>query len=307
MRKKEYKELKESIIAAWVMFILFFGIILCLAQEYIIAIWMILIVTVMFGSVYVVLVISNKINLFLKKKNIPKRYKKHERDIPKRYTVSMASLLLDNVFEDKIDIPAIILSLIGKNILIYENNKLQVRRNADISKLFNHEKYLYKCIEGKKKVETNKFRKLVIEDTLKIKYIKKNTPKDPLKKALIVFLGLPILIFVYAIIASGLPKFLYCSIGFGLGVCAIMSPMAIFNKYQLDNENPYKNTILGNIEVKKLLGLKRYLKNYSMIDNKKIKEAIVWEDYLAYAYIFGINKKIFEEFKGLKQINNIVN
>ena len=345
MRKK-LKEFIKGLIGIWIVFILFFVPILCLGGEYKAALIMALIVTIMFGSILLAVIIGNKVNLFSKKKNIRKKFEKYQREIPKEYTVSMASLLLDSLtlylklscnnlvlqlghftsmypflyhsirhfawkicihaFEEIVDIPATILSLIGKNILIYENNKLSVQHIEELSNLFEHEKYVYECIKEKKKIQPNKFRVNVINDALRFKYIKKNDVKDPFKKAILIFLALMILTFVCSIRLIGFPKVLYYSIIVILFICTITSPIAVFNKHELDIDNPYKNTRLGNKEIKRLMGLKKYLKEFSLIDKKKIKEVIIWEDYLAYAYMFGINKKIFEEFKELKQINNIV-
>lgn len=305
--KKEIKELIKSLIGVWIIFILFFVPFLCLVGEYKIAVEMAAIITIMLGSILLAVIIGNKVNLFFKKKEITKRTKKYEREIPKTYTVSIASLLLDNVFEESVDIPAIILSLIGNNVLNYENKKLSVQHIEDFSDLYNHEKYVYECIKGNKKIQSDKFREYVIEDALKSKYIKKNDVKDPWKKSILIFITLTILTCVCPICLSRLPEFLQYSIIVILLISTITSPIAVFNKYELDVDNPYKNTRLGNKEVRKLLGLKKYLKEFSMIDKKEIKEVIIWEDYLAYAYMFGINKKIFEEFKELQQINNVVN
>lgn len=304
--KKDYKEFKKGLMSVWIMFILFFVPILCLTREYKAAIIMASTISIMFGSILIAVIIGNKVNLF-SKKNIAKKARKYEREIPKEYTVSMASLLIDNVFENNIDIPAIILSLIGKNILTYESNKLRVEHKEDLSNLYNHEIYIYECIKENKKIQSNKFKDYVIEDALKAKYIKKYDVKDFFEKSIIVFIGVIILLFICSISLMRLPEFLYYSIIIILFISAITSPIAIFNKYELDMDNPYKNTSLGNKEVRKLMGLKKYLKDFSMIDKKEIKEVVIWEDYLAYAYMFRINKKVFEEFKTLKQINNIVN
>lgn len=47
-------------------------------------------------------------------------------------------------------------------------------------------------------------------------------------------------------------------------------------------------------EKERLNSLKRYLKEYSLMDNKGILEIYLWEEYLAYATIFNINHNIIE-------------
>ena len=52
-------------------------------------------------------------------------------------------------------------------------------------------------------------------------------------------------------------------------------------------------------EALKLAGLKKYLEEYTMIDEKTAPEVELFETYLIYAQIFGIADKVSEEFKSL--------
>lgn len=46
----------------------------------------------------------------------------------------------------------------------------------------------------------------------------------------------------------------------------------------------------------KLKGLEEYLKEYSLIENRKAIEVYLWEDYLAFSVLLGINNAISKEF-----------
>lgn len=50
---------------------------------------------------------------------------------------------------------------------------------------------------------------------------------------------------------------------------------------------------------KKLLGLKEFLKDYSLIDEKKHIEVKIWEQYLIYAQLLGITKKVNKQMKDI--------
>lgn len=50
---------------------------------------------------------------------------------------------------------------------------------------------------------------------------------------------------------------------------------------------------------KKLLGLKGFLKDYSLIDEKKHIEVKIWEQYLIYAQLLGITKKVNKQMKDI--------
>lgn len=46
-----------------------------------------------------------------------------------------------------------------------------------------------------------------------------------------------------------------------------------------------------------LLGLKKYLLDYSLIDERRHVEVKLWEEYLIYSNVLGITNKIYKEFK----------
>ncbi|NLL02357.1 MAG: DUF2207 domain-containing protein [Mollicutes bacterium] len=65
--------------------------------------------------------------------------------------------------------------------------------------------------------------------------------------------------------------------------------------------NPNKRYETNKIyeEAKKLAGLRKFLKEFSSIEDKSSIEVHLWEYYLMYAQIFGIAEKVAEEFKRL--------
>ena len=60
-----------------------------------------------------------------------------------------------------------------------------------------------------------------------------------------------------------------------------------------------KNVLNNEIylESKKLYGLKLFLENFSMIEQKETLQVHLFEDYLIFAYLFGIADKIEKEFE----------
>ena len=45
------------------------------------------------------------------------------------------------------------------------------------------------------------------------------------------------------------------------------------------------------------MGLKKYLDEFTIIDERKISETIIWKEYIVYATLFGIADKVIEQFK----------
>lgn len=60
-----------------------------------------------------------------------------------------------------------------------------------------------------------------------------------------------------------------------------------------------KTTEIVDNEAKKILGLKKFLNNFSNIKDRSAIEVSLWEEYLMYAYIFGIAKKVMKELKNI--------
>ncbi len=79
------------------------------------------------------------------------------------------------------------------------------------------------------------------------------------------------------------------------GILAIKS--LIKHGYEKGKGKIYKRTTKGRELNQKLEGLKNYLKDYSMLDEREAKELELWDDYLIYSVMFGQNKKIMEEYE----------
>lgn len=54
----------------------------------------------------------------------------------------------------------------------------------------------------------------------------------------------------------------------------------------------------------KLNGLKNFLKDFSKIEDKKRESIKIWEDYLVYSVLFGINKRIINEYKQMIKVKH---
>ena len=60
----------------------------------------------------------------------------------------------------------------------------------------------------------------------------------------------------------------------------------------------------GKEEKKKLLELKKYIKDYSLIEKRDLESVILWDDYLAYATAFGIPNKVIDNiYEGWYDLN----
>ncbi len=55
----------------------------------------------------------------------------------------------------------------------------------------------------------------------------------------------------------------------------------------------------GKDELAQVVGLKKYLEEFSLISEREIKETIIWQDYMVYAALFGIADRVMEQLKNL--------
>ena len=84
---------------------------------------------------------------------------------------------------------------------------------------------------------------------------------------------------------------------FGISIILLLC-LEPFNAAYIKNKGKlYKRTSKGRELNQKLEGLKNYLKDYSLMNEREAKEIELWDDYLIYSVMFGHNKKIIEEYE----------
>lgn len=80
----------------------------------------------------------------------------------------------------------------------------------------------------------------------------------------------------------------------------------IFIYYRKMMLNAYERTDLGNSINEKIEGLKNYIKDYSLLNEKEKEELILWDEYLIYSIQFKQNKKILKNMLKLLKIRDPV-
>ena len=80
-------------------------------------------------------------------------------------------------------------------------------------------------------------------------------------------------------------------------VCFISSFVVLYIIVDLliNINKKYRRTLKGKELLNKAYGLKNFLEDFSLIKNRKEKELILWEYYLIYSSILGVNVKINDE------------
>lgn len=75
----------------------------------------------------------------------------------------------------------------------------------------------------------------------------------------------------------------------------LLGVLDIALNYSYENKTIYALSKKGNKLHKDLMGLKMYLKDYSMMSSKSINELELWDEYMIYSIILNDNKKVQNE------------
>ena len=84
-------------------------------------------------------------------------------------------------------------------------------------------------------------------------------------------------------------------LGFIMGVTFTSFALAIYLAHFRKKINIYTET--GTEERAKWRGLKKFMEDFSLIDEREIPELVLWEQYLVYATGFGIAKRVLKQLK----------
>lgn len=195
-----------------------------------------------------------------------------------------------------------LLSLKLKKIIDFNNESNTITVLQKDGNISNSEKYVLNQIkDGKlKDFEPIKFQQIVQED-IKNKHLTNKGSKKNMSAFSMLFIAI-IIIFLFFIITIALPS------GGILGFISVILIPLIFIVLSLGIPgiiiycilrayNPYKLSKEGKQLRKKLLGLKNYITQFSLLEEKELKDLIVWEDYLIYSIIFDLNDDLISKMQ----------
>jgi len=234
------------------------------------------------------------------------------RDINIEYSPAIVSYLFNQKLENKKDILATILNLYNKNAIIINKNSTEYEFLAkdDINRLNlnEDEKYLYDCcVENKEEFSIIKWNNIVLNEYDKYGFSNKNSTEKTNNKTIGIFCI--IILFISIIITSFIGDPIVEKIGFSEGVfiikfficifvfviiSLILSTISAFNSLSIYTR--IKLTKKGKDEIKKWIKFKKFIKNYTLIKDRKIEEVVLYEKYIPYAMVLNINKEYNNKF-----------
>lgn len=244
---------------------------------------------------------------------------KYFRDIIPELSPAVLSYIDDFQLDEK-DIVATLLGLQLKQ-KIDINKKIEIKDSSE-ENLTENEKYVFQNLKNGtlKNISMSIFEQKVVSDCKqKGLLIEKQNVKQEIIKKIILGVIIYALIFIafyklpniYNQFAGNNDNFIVL---FLIVMSILFCTMVIYpyrtiiyirTYYFMNKVNPYVRNKNAKEINDKLEGLKKYIKEYSLMNERKKEEINIWEDYLIYSVIFGENTQIVKEIiKIIKDIED---
>ena len=230
------------------------------------------------------------------------------RDILPKYSPAVLSYV-DDFKINKEDIVATLLMLEIKGKIKIKDDSI-VLLDDTIEDLEENEIYILNKVKENmiKDINILEYASIVRNDALKKGLLQeKQGIKKNIKRRIIV----NILVYLFVLIGfSMIPNFLViasdsATMILGFILLMILFAFLVFMPYStivyishykmLNTLDPYIRNDEGKMINLKLEGLRKYLVDFSQVEEKTKEQLILWEEYLVYSVILGINTKVIEE------------
>ncbi len=277
------------------------------------------IIELLFGillSIEGVLIVLSPVYFIYRNEKLKEDIKIMEENIPKENDISYfrdrvgqvssgtLAFLLNKKIKFKDSIMASIFSLLYREYIKIENSKIfptdKSKENLESNEKYivDSHKFIFSFPEFKRFWE-----KYVIDDCIKKGYIERSKERNGnyiLVLVGIIFFGVSLislnfnndtlfLLWFFDFFLFVLNVFIYS------GICA-----------HTNDNHKYVRTEEGQELYVKLIGLKKFLKDFSVIDERKKEELYIWEDYMIYAILFDLpgilDKEVNEQYSKLKLV-----
>ncbi len=204
----------------------------------------------------------------------------------------------ENLKEDELEIYKL-LKEVGKNKEEFEIEELNKFANKEY---YKYSEYINKVV---KSTRNNLYKMKLIDKANEKKYIKYVNASS--KEKIVKNISEWILITLIVTLLPPFHKIPLISFGtgyleFSLKWIVILAPIILEKLYIWKIQAQIKNKISvmtkeGAEEQEEWKGLKRYMENFSLLEEREIPELAIWEEYLVYATAFGIADKVIEQMK----------
>jgi len=244
-----------------------------------------LVPTLILGLCYIILTIIEKV--LNSGRTVVNFNKEYIRDLPKHCSPAISSLIYDLKIDVYKDYTATVLYLCTHKYIELEKEdntyKVKLGNNNDYSNLGRCEKYVLNIIANKMKFDANEFKKEIIKEAQE-KQLITNTKHSKKKKIFLILMFAIILLIITYNISKIMFTILFSVFGAILYAGYIILKMKYENQIDINIvDTEYIRTEDGKKLAQLFKGLKRYIKEYTLIKDKEIDYIQILEDYISYA------------------------
>lgn len=238
------------------------------------------------------------------------------REINVEYSPAVLSYLYNNKLEPKKDILATILNLYNKKVMTIEKEengyKFIPMKEADLTKLTPDEKYIYCSFvedkENAKLFSSEDWRKIVEEEYQSYNF--SNERHEKMNNKIITIFAIIIDFIIVFLIKNKLlvmlagenilknesgNLFIRTSMTVLFLICGWIIPMFmiffIYDSILAIRKILSKLNENGKQEIVKWIKFKKFIKEYTLLNERKIEEIVLFEKYIPYAMVLGVNKE----------------
>ncbi len=234
--------------------------------------------------------------------------KEYIRDLPKHCSPAISSLIYDLKIDVYKDYTATILYLCTKKYIHLvkneDNYELKISENIDYSNLGKCEKYVLDILQNKAKFDENQFKNEIMKEAQEKGLITDKKLSKTAKIALIIIFIVLSLIVTYNINKTVF-MILISIFGAVLFTGCAMIKMKIENQINFV-DTQYIRTKDGKNIALLLKGLKRFIKEFTLINEKEIDYIQILEDYIPYALALDEADTVEEFIKYNEEYRNLI-
>ena len=269
---------------------------------------MIVSILIYFVGEFILIVLPDLIKFIILKKRYSNKktiditsMKNITREISNQYTPAICSFLYNKKVESYSDYTATILYLESKNhikVAKGDNGYFIKVINDDIENLSEHEKYTFECIIRKYKFSMDMFKYYVIKDAINLGLAKQKilNTNNSLNLRSVLFLILFIIVIV-----------LTFTLGEDYGALIILLAFAIYIPLGAISKDTKEILTKKGKKVRyQVMGLKSFIREYTLLKERSIEYKELFGNYIAYALSLGEADVVNEFVKENEQYRDLI-
>ena len=227
-----------------------------------------------------------------------------ERDIPKEIPPAIASILLDFYVDDEQDYLSTVSSLISRGYIEIVNNQEIIIKNNNLDGLLEHEILAFEIVSKKRFYNSEEFKKKTIQDAKKLGLLERANRFAMMWDSITDCIVDTVVLMIIAGVGAAMP---YTLEDYGITssipwivfwiLCIVFAYKIFKDAYLAYSYNSpsreqslkyiYNKTEKGDKYAERISSLRKFLNEYTLMNEKDLESIKIYEDYIPYAIALG--------------------